>query len=1277
MLVKSWLREYLAQDTEAPRERLRARYYREPEMKRWLVYEIVAFLPLLLQIALGLFFVGLCFFTAAVNKRVGLTSLPLVAAWAFFLMITVVAPVFYPRCPWKVHALNGLTKAMRKGLRRLFSWLTSCLSDGLPHTETPNSGGRVEGRQDSADEDEEEVAIRMPDKDVRVLINADTVMADDSLIDAMGEVLKQRPERIWDENIQFVQSLILHRSGVLSKALAGLHVPTISRRTSFSVWRQVRRVLEPIHSAWRAATEFQGPVIISDFFPDLTTLSRKAYVSLLKVVADTIKDSLDNKGSGNGTEKWMQNATLLLLSDSCYVDSVELEDIIVTPMCVAMKGVLQDSGPVIAVEFVLRIIQRRFGPSTFPDTKCITTTIPDLNKIELRTAYAELMTIVAKAIQRGIPDPTATHLDQPWLASACVLLASNSQFSVPSAGSDEVITTVCAFWNVSTQTPASVIVRSVVRLIEHSRGENFEHAHELVSMPDLTKLSDRAYETLMGTTLLTFDRGRNSAPTHGDGGHWKKDASMLLAADPRAVSTVQLEAETMAALCQTIRDAFAQRSIDAPTSIEFVKHFIRNRLRISLMDDSNLGGLSGLLDLTAIPFQVYTLLMTTLSDALRLASGSDIVNDRFLKAAKDASVLLLSKSEFANRINIDDELLTIMCTAAKHAKLDQAETVTFIRILINRRKLFTSTSQAVLPELDHVLELDDLSEEAYGALLDTVATSMQGASDELYSPCLQESSEDSFINATIILLSKTSESYSMPESAINALRSSLDDASAPTHSAVVLANRLRSYMTRPEKEFIPLSLPISRAYASDTLETSQQRLNLAGVLKMYQTFLLDKLGLSQADLLSSALVNILRTHPEMFVPPRDRSFRPILNDMLSFIHAALLKEGDGGYDALRLGTTHSLIILLEFSKRLGREQDAVDVFTNFWSSDAQGSSYFVVLRFAGASSRTRAADDEIWSIVRQSFIQADAASMSTASSFDIHMLTLLFVARRAVLTQSKAIARDFTADKFVTVWTVHLDMVRFCYVYLQLYQQFLAPPDTQTTENQAKRQPSSGDVDHGPGSAPVGKELSGGENVESLDLTEEDWRSLWEELNQAIRRYWNRRAWNIEYISRDWHDAERPEPSGSAVLKQDSDLAAKCLELMQALESNGKKGETARIITQAVAKAGQATGVNPTTSTPTSFPDGLVLALGNFIEDKDLAKYPRLAEAKDRNSARQSKGRSRNKKGAQMGNDTTTSSNSPTDIGIVHVGDDGPTKSVNNVLLPEPEAPKALYTYSR
>ncbi|KAI0337602.1 hypothetical protein BDW22DRAFT_1339434, partial [Trametopsis cervina] len=70
ILVKQWLRRYMVFTTSFPQGRLRVRHFRREGMETWYVLEIASFLPLLLQVSLGLFFLGLCYFTADVHSSV-------------------------------------------------------------------------------------------------------------------------------------------------------------------------------------------------------------------------------------------------------------------------------------------------------------------------------------------------------------------------------------------------------------------------------------------------------------------------------------------------------------------------------------------------------------------------------------------------------------------------------------------------------------------------------------------------------------------------------------------------------------------------------------------------------------------------------------------------------------------------------------------------------------------------------------------------------------------------------------------------------------------------------------------------------------------------------------------------------------------------------------------------------------------------------------------------------------------------------------------------------
>lgn len=113
MLVKQWLRAYMAFASSSPQGQLRIRQFRREGLKTWKVFAIASTLPLLLQLSLALFFIGLCFFTINVHPAVGSTALPLICAWAFLLVSFTLSPIFSAQCPYKTPALYSITSLLR------------------------------------------------------------------------------------------------------------------------------------------------------------------------------------------------------------------------------------------------------------------------------------------------------------------------------------------------------------------------------------------------------------------------------------------------------------------------------------------------------------------------------------------------------------------------------------------------------------------------------------------------------------------------------------------------------------------------------------------------------------------------------------------------------------------------------------------------------------------------------------------------------------------------------------------------------------------------------------------------------------------------------------------------------------------------------------------------------------------------------------------------------------------------------------------------------------
>ena len=283
MLVKSWLREYLAGDWASPQMQLRARQYRQPALASWKVFEIAAALPLLIQVSLGLFFAGLCLFTKSVDERMFWTSVPLVGAWALFFLVTTFAPLVSPRCPYKIFlirrllthtrnlSLAGVAFAFAKlpPVLPLHSHISSKLLAKLEHEQAESSASGVEK--------EEENVVFSARNDKSILLEIDETMMDDGELGTICEAYRSsRPNP--EEVITFILELIHRRLD-----LQGEEMPT-----------------SPLSSVL-----------------DLSRLSLGAYQALMKTVSSLIQYNTTIL-MRDDSPTWLGDAVILLLSNSPY-----------------------------------------------------------------------------------------------------------------------------------------------------------------------------------------------------------------------------------------------------------------------------------------------------------------------------------------------------------------------------------------------------------------------------------------------------------------------------------------------------------------------------------------------------------------------------------------------------------------------------------------------------------------------------------------------------------------------------------------------------------------------------------------------------------------------------------------------------------------------------------------------------------------------------------------------------------------------------------------------
>ncbi|CAL1697381.1 unnamed protein product [Somion occarium] len=249
MLIKQWLREFLASDYISPRARLRVRCFRFPGLAKWKVFEIVAVLPLLLQLALGFFFVGLCFFASTIHPVLQRITVPLVGIWAFFLLGATLAPAFSSRCPYKTTFLKGTMKSVR---RLIQAFLYPSIMKPLNFLEWWFRRMGIETRfmlhsirrrhaARARREEEEDVANR-DTQDLYILSVVDAAYVDDNFLCAALQDPSFHLESITNDGAQivpFVIQILAHRDCPLEKPKRLLDINAIS----VDVWNIVMDLL--------------------------------------------------------------------------------------------------------------------------------------------------------------------------------------------------------------------------------------------------------------------------------------------------------------------------------------------------------------------------------------------------------------------------------------------------------------------------------------------------------------------------------------------------------------------------------------------------------------------------------------------------------------------------------------------------------------------------------------------------------------------------------------------------------------------------------------------------------------------------------------------------------------------------------------------------------------------------------------------------------------------------------------------------------------------------
>ncbi|KAF9026235.1 hypothetical protein BDZ89DRAFT_42082 [Hymenopellis radicata] len=101
MLAKQWLRQYMAIPSGDARDCVRIRHFRYKALEKWRVPEIIAFLPVLMHVSLGLFLAGLVIFLFMFDDTMAIAFATMMSALFVGYTFSTLLPLFYPECPYK------------------------------------------------------------------------------------------------------------------------------------------------------------------------------------------------------------------------------------------------------------------------------------------------------------------------------------------------------------------------------------------------------------------------------------------------------------------------------------------------------------------------------------------------------------------------------------------------------------------------------------------------------------------------------------------------------------------------------------------------------------------------------------------------------------------------------------------------------------------------------------------------------------------------------------------------------------------------------------------------------------------------------------------------------------------------------------------------------------------------------------------------------------------------------------------------------------------------
>ena len=202
ILVKQWLREYMRPISTTPTDALSLRQLNYQALKNWGVVEIISFLPLLLQLSLAFFLVGLLYFLWTLNNVVaGILTAVIAAVFVFYTATTVLPALQQSSCPYKSPQ----------------SWLFLRTTTSIKELIFGETGTRFRSWQDRDIQPLRRASLTKRTMDALLWI--DKVVWDTEVLNSIGLCLAELRTGFSDPALQFVHRVMAYRAGISVEVL--------------------------------------------------------------------------------------------------------------------------------------------------------------------------------------------------------------------------------------------------------------------------------------------------------------------------------------------------------------------------------------------------------------------------------------------------------------------------------------------------------------------------------------------------------------------------------------------------------------------------------------------------------------------------------------------------------------------------------------------------------------------------------------------------------------------------------------------------------------------------------------------------------------------------------------------------------------------------------------------------------------------------------------------------------------------------------------------------